>query len=243
MAMAGQDSYNKRDEKGRRQGTWRGYFSSGSVRYEGNFVDDEPTGTFRYFYPEEQLRAELIHESGKEAVAATFYHRNSEVLGKGNYVNREMHGKWLFYNEQGVLVSEHEYKNGMNHGIWKVFYPDDTIAEKETWENGAKNGRFERYYPDGSVYMVANYENDLLNGTYELYFPNGNLLVKGEYVDNLNEGRWVYYIEEGDVRKTVIYENGEVIDETILIEIKEEEAVPLRPGPSREDVPWDQDGF
>ncbi len=242
LAFAMQDEYNQRDEFGQRQGPWKGYFSSGSIRYEGNFVDDKPTGVFRYFYPQGQLRAELIHEPGKKTVEATYYHRNRRTLGKGKYVDQQMQGKWLFYNEQGVLISEHHYKNGMNHGVWKTFFSDGTVAEAEKWLSGEKNGKLERFYPDGSVYMIAHYKDDLLNGTYQLFFPDGKIMLAGEYSDNLNEGEWVYFTDEGQIQRRVFYENGVITEEKVIIET-DDEVIPIRPGPSRHDQPWGPGGF
>ena len=242
LTFAMQDEFNRRDEQGQRQGPWRGYFSSGSIRYEGNFVDDKPTGVFKYYYPQGQLRAQLIHEPGEEAVEATYYHRNRSILGNGKYVDQQMQGKWLFYNEQGVLVSEHHYENGKNHGTWKTFFTDGTVAESENWKNGEKNGKLERFYPDGSIYMIAHYKDDLLNGEYKLFFPDGKSMLTGKYSDNLNEGEWIYYTDEGQIQKIVVYEIGVITEEKVFIET-DDEAIPLRPGPSRHDQPWDPGGF
>ncbi len=237
-----QDEFNRKDEKGQRQGPWRGYFSTGSIRYEGNFVDDKPTGVFKYFYPQGQLRAELVHEPGEDAVQATYYHRNRSVLGKGKYVDQQMQGKWLFYNDQGVLVSEHHYQNGENHGVWKTFFTDGTIAESEKWVNGKKTGKLKRFYPDGSTYMIANYKNDLLNGEYMLFYPDGKPMLTGKYSDNINEGEWIYFTDEGQIQKRVAYEKGVIIEEKVFIET-DDEAIPIRPGPSRHDQPWGPGGF
>jgi antitoxin component YwqK of YwqJK toxin-antitoxin module len=242
VSSAFQDEYNRRDEQGQRQGPWRGYFSTGTIRYEGNFVDDKPTGVFKYFYPQGQLRAELIHEPGKEAVEATYYHRNRRILGKGKYVNQKMEGEWLFYNEQGVLVSEHHYEDGKNHGVWKTFFTDGTVAEKEKWVKGEKNGKLERFYPDGSIYMIANYRNDLLNGDYKLLYPDGKPMLTGKYTENINEGEWIYYTDEGQIQRIVVYENGVITEEKVFIET-DDEAIPIRPGPSRQDQPWESGGF
>ena len=242
LTFAMQDEFNRRDEQGQRQGPWRGYFSSGSIRYEGNFVDDKPTGVFKYYYPQGQLRAQLIHEPGEESVEATYYHRNRSILGNGKYVDQQMQGKWLFYNEQGVLVSEHHYENGKNHGTWKTFFTDGTVAESENWKNGEKNGKLERFYPDGSIYMIAHYKDDLLNGEYKLFFPDGKSMLTGKYSDNLNEGEWIYYTDEGQIQKIVVYEIGVITEEKVFIET-DDEAIPLRPGPSRHDQPWDPGGF
>ncbi len=241
-AYAGE--FNKKDEQGRRQGEWRGYFASGALRYEGQFVNNEPIGVFTYYYPQGGVRAELIHEKGEEAVKATYYHRNrrQSIMGEGFFVNQKMNGLWRFFNEQGVLLAEHFYHEGENHGVWKTYYDNGTLAEMQTWHRGEQQGPMERYFPDGTLYMRAHYENNLLNGAYEIYHVNGQLSLQGVYRDDLNENTWTYYTPNGEIIRKVTYKDGMIVHEEVLLDL-EEEAIPLRPGPSRHDTPWDMNGF
>ena len=41
---------NKTDANGKKQGDWKKYYENGFVRYQGQFKDDKPVGTFNYYY-------------------------------------------------------------------------------------------------------------------------------------------------------------------------------------------------
>ena len=55
---------NKIDENGKKQGPWKKtYPRSIAVQYEGQFKDDKPVGTFKYYYPSRKIQADFISES------------------------------------------------------------------------------------------------------------------------------------------------------------------------------------
>ena len=49
---------NVTDSKGMKQGEWRKLDANGKVIYEGQFKDNIPQGTFRYFYEDGKIRSE-----------------------------------------------------------------------------------------------------------------------------------------------------------------------------------------
>ncbi len=228
---------NQKDESGRRQGLWRGYFATGKIRYEGNFIDDLPLGVFKYFYPQGQLRAELIHQPGEKAVKATYYHRNRAILGEGFFVDQQKEGLWRFFSDKGILTLENFYQDGVNHGVWKTYYNNGRQAELITWHRGAQQGLYERYFITGSVQIRANFENNLLHGKYEVFYPSGQPRVTGYYNNNVSDKVWTFLSQRGEIQKIIVYEEGTVIREDIYIKT-DDEAIPLRPGPSIHDDPF-----
>jgi len=238
---SGQSStYNQVDQKGLRQGAWRGYFASGSLRYEGNFIDNKPTGLFTFFFPEGQKRAELIHHIGEASVKATFYHRNGNMLGEGFFVNRQKDGLWRYFSETGLLMAESFYQNNLNHGVWKTFYPGGQTGEIVTWHRGQRNGPWEKFLPDGTLLLRANFANDMLNGRYQLFHLNGQLRVIGHFVNDKRDDVWLYYADNGLLEKKITYDNGIVVKEQIHIESPEPD-IPLTP--ERRSIPENPFGF
>jgi len=228
---------NQKDQLGRKQGLWRDYFATGTLRYEGNFVDNIPTGVFKYFYPQGQLRAELIHQPGEKAVKATYYHRNRAILGEGFFVDREKEGLWRFFSDEGILTLENFYQNGLNHGVWKTFYDNGRQAEHITWHRGVQQGLYERYFTTGAVQIRTTYENNQLHGKYEVFYLNGQPRVTGFYKNNIPDKVWTFFGQLGEIQKVVIYEEGVIIREEIHVKT-DDEAIPLRPGPSIHDDPF-----
>ncbi len=230
-----QHEFNQKDDQGLKQGKWRGYFESGGLRYEGQFVDDQPRGVFKYYYPQGELRAELVHQPGEEAVKATYYHKNQQIFGEGFFIDKEKDGLWRFFTDEGILIADNYYQNGLNHGVWKSYFDDGKLAEIQTWHQGEQTGLYERYYTNQNVYIRAQYKKGDLDGKYEIFYEDGKPMVIGYYASNINDKIWTYYAQSGDIEKKIIYDEGEILKEEVFIEKEDDEALPLRPGPSKFD--------
>ncbi len=230
MAVAQENNVNQKDEDGLRQGRWVGHFSNGNLRYEGNFVDNEPVGVFKYYYPDGPLRAELKHlEEEENMVKATFYHKNRQIMAEGFFDNRKKQGLWRFFNRQGRLMAENYYHQDENHGVWKAYYPSGQLAEKVTWHYGEKEGPWKRFFESGIPRLITNHQNDKLSGDYELFYDNGNAALKAFHKENQPHQTWKYYSPAGELEKVIEYDMGKILDRTVYIERDEEETIPLYP--------------
>ena len=99
MTATAQD-FNQTDDKGRRQGTWRDYYSNGQLRYEGEFKNDKCKGTFRYYDEQGNLKAtNEFDKSGERALNKT-YAPNGRVVATGYYLNQKKDGEWKYYDAQ-----------------------------------------------------------------------------------------------------------------------------------------------
>ena len=95
MTAMAQD-FNQTDDKGRRQGTWRDYYSNGQLRYEGEFKNDNCKGTFRYYDEQGNLKAtNEFDKSGERALNKT-YAPNGRVVAPGYYLNQTKDGEWKY---------------------------------------------------------------------------------------------------------------------------------------------------
>lgn len=64
---------------GRRDGIWKHYYvPSGKLRFEGNYIDDNPDGKHTYYYP------------------------NGKVQQTGKYIVGRKEGNWEYYGEDGL---------------------------------------------------------------------------------------------------------------------------------------------
>jgi len=233
--LAGQ--INKRDEQGRRQGPWQGTFPSGRIRYQGQFENDNPTGTFKYFYNDGALRAELTHTLGKDTVPAVYFHRNRQKLAQGQFVTNQREGLWVFFSERGERLSETWYKNGLQHGKTTTYFPNGPIAETVDYVDGEKHGQWIQYFEDGTFRLNALYEKNNLNGQFKLFHENGKPLLTAYYNNNLPHQHWTFYTAEGEVEREIFYQNGLIVEEKIHIEREIEITIPLKPSAGRtEDI-------
>jgi antitoxin component YwqK of YwqJK toxin-antitoxin module len=192
-------NYNQEDGMGRKQGKWLKTYANGNTRYEGQFRDDRPYGTFKYYSLTGKLEAETSYsDDGIVAYTKTYYPEGG-IRAEGKYINQKRDSIWRFYSKPDrKLVAEESYKLGLLEGKSIVYYAESgRPAEITFYKENMKSGRQEKFFPEGKLMSVANYENDEMSGSFESYHPNGQLQVRGTYSNGRQTGRWVYYDEEG----------------------------------------------
>jgi antitoxin component YwqK of YwqJK toxin-antitoxin module len=75
-----QDTANRSDEKGLKQGYWKKFDEGGLLKYEGRFIDDKPVGEFVYYYPDETVKARsTFFDDGKGSFTTTFHHTGTKM--------------------------------------------------------------------------------------------------------------------------------------------------------------------
>ena len=124
LAIFGQDTINKTDAGGKKQGFWIKKDKDGKKIYEGQFNNDIPYGTFKYYYPDGALKAvSVLSDNGRCSRTTTFF-KNGRKMAEGKYIDEKRDSTWKFYTEfDNIMVSEEFYKDGKKDGISKTFYP------------------------------------------------------------------------------------------------------------------------
>lgn len=72
---------------GARNGMWKSFYTDGTPRFEGSYVDDNLNGKVTWYWP------------------------NGKKKDEGNYQNGSRDGDWNIYNEDGSLFMTISYKN------------------------------------------------------------------------------------------------------------------------------------
>jgi antitoxin component YwqK of YwqJK toxin-antitoxin module len=207
-----QETLNKKDAAGRRQGHWIKLDSAGRKVYEGQFKDNLPQGTFKYYYPGGSVKAvSAFSEDGKTAATTTWF-PNGKKNAEGRFVNEKREGLWRFFSEfDESLVSEEMYENGKKNGPAKTYFAGKTVAEVITWKDGLKEGSWMQYFDDGTVKLQGNYTNDLKEGPLTVYYPNGQKFNTGQYHTGYPDGKWLSWDLDGKLLSTDIYNQGILI--------------------------------
>ncbi len=84
----------------------------------------------------------------------------------------------------------------------------------EQYKFGKKNGSWEYYTDHGKLIEVISYRNNQQTGPYKKYYPNGKVQVEGQYRLQRKESKWIYFDKGGDIQKTELYKQGELIKQT-----------------------------
>lgn len=209
VGAAAQDS-NRVDNRGRKQGLWKKY-DKNILLYEGNFVNDVPTGVFTYYHKNGKIKSECDFISGTSKVKATLYHENGQKSGEGIFVDQIKDSVWNYYGQDGKLIKVESYRNGEKHGEWKTFSAQTGILlEEERFDNGRLNGPAKIFFINGDLQNLINYIDGQRNGAFESYYTGNVLSSKGVYHNNLPIDTWTYYDGDGQLRKTVDYKDGKV---------------------------------
>jgi antitoxin component YwqK of YwqJK toxin-antitoxin module len=203
---------NRVDEKGRKQGYWKVYDSTGELKFEGNYADGKPIGKFTYYYGNGVVKAEVINQDSGRISHIRMYHPNAKLMATGKYVNQKKDSTWFYYNqEDGSLASEEIYLNTLKEGEWKTYYPGGQVMEVTVYHNDIKEGPWKQYFSDGSLKSECNYVNDLLEGLYVIHHLNGKVEISGTYVHSQKDGVWVYLSDIGEMEAKETYDMGNLV--------------------------------
>lgn len=211
MAFCQQDSVNRMDAAGHKQGKWIGYYDDGSKRYEGTFRDDKPLGIFTYFDKNGFVNMLMYHKKDGKTTVANAYHPNGRIMAMGLYREQKKDSVWQYYNEREALVSTETYRKGVKDGIERAYYPDGQLAKVLNWKNGKKEGPVKEFFQDGEIKYKGNYVNDKLEGEVVYNYPNGRKKVVGHYLNNLRDGLWKEYYKDGLPKAQRLYAKGKLL--------------------------------
>ncbi|HUH33356.1 MAG TPA: hypothetical protein VLZ28_05340 [Daejeonella sp.] len=107
-------------------------------------------------------------------------------------------GLWISKDGNGEegYKSRGRYKKGKEKGVWKFFY-NDTLYQKDRYSGNSARVRY--YHPNKKVSARGNTQMDYDGKLAHWYYT----------------GDWKYFDVKGKLVKTVTYEKGNAIAETI----------------------------
>jgi len=209
------DTLNKTDKTGKKQGYWKKKDEKGILKYEGAFINNDPTGEFKYYYEDGKIRAiSKFFEKGLRSFTVSYF-PNGKLMSEGYYISTHKDSTWKYYNGIDVVIREEFYRNNLKNGEWKTYYPDGSLTDKITWKNGKKEGPWEQNYSGGT--LKTQFKNDKLEGNYQVFTPSGKLRNQGKYINNLKEGIWFWYDEKGLPNKKFVYKNDKLKGKYIVL--------------------------
>jgi len=106
------------DKNGLKQGKYKAYFNTGTLRNEGIYIDDKKNGQWKYY-------AALLNAKGSVATAELLsivtykndvkegffkdFHFDNKLMGEGNYKNNKFIGECKWYHYNGQMSSLENY--------------------------------------------------------------------------------------------------------------------------------------
>ena len=209
-----QDRINVTDKNGKKQGVWKKY-ENGKLSYVGQFKDDVPYGTFKYYHTNGKLKSETEFVQGVHKVQTVMYHENGHKASEGAYIDQQKDGEWRYYSERDTLIKIERYKVGKRDGLWQTYSPSGILLEELNYLNDKRNGVHRTYYLNGNVSLEENYVAGKTNGQSTSYYPNKGVAMTGIYHNGYRDGDWEAYDVNGKIRSTTVYKNQR-IDKTYI---------------------------
>lgn len=196
--MFSQNLYNQLDEKGNKDGLWKGFYvDTKNQKYEGTFDHGKEVGIFTFYDNTKTKRVIATREfNPKDNSAYTiFYDQLKNKVSEGKVVNKLHEGEWKYYHKASkTIMTIENYSNGNLEGLRTVFYPNGKIAEEAIYKNNLKNGAYKRYTENGIIIEELNYKNNQFDGLAIFRDAgDGNIISKGKFVNGKKEGIWQFY--------------------------------------------------
>lgn len=209
------DTLNKTDKTGKKQGYWKKTDEKGILKYEGYFVNNFPSGEFKYYYDDGKIKAiSKYFEKGLRSFTTTYF-PNGKLMSEGYYISTHKDSCWKYYNGFDVVIKEEFYRANLKNGEWKTYYDDGSLTDRMCWKNGKREGPWEQNYSGGS--LKTQFKNDKLEGNYQVFTPEGKIRYQGKYKNNLKEGLWFWFNEDGLPCKKYMYSNNKLISKELVV--------------------------
>jgi len=203
---------NRIDKMGRKQGLWEKKYPNGVIRYKGHFIDDKPTGIFKYYYDNDSLRIISIFSDNGKVARSHEYYSSGALISTGKYVNQQKDSVWKYFDGAEGVVKKEQYVLGKKEGKQVIFYKSGNVQETKMWHDGLEDGPWQQFFENGELKIDGNYVKGKLEGPVIFYDPGNKVAIRGNYNNDVKDGQWIYYSEERGSTDTVIYAKGHMLN-------------------------------
>jgi antitoxin component YwqK of YwqJK toxin-antitoxin module len=218
--MAFAQDFNKLDEKGLKQGTWKGIFEeSKRPRYQGTFEHGKEIGLFKFF---DDTKAGTIiatreFNAKDNSCYTTFFNQKSNKVSEGKVVNKKFDGEWKYYHENLPLIMTTEfYANGKLNGVRKVFYRNGNIAEETTYVNDVKEGNYKKYTENGVILEETIYKKGEYDGQAIFRGADNQISGQGLFKNGKKVGMWKI-LEEDKLKNVNMNKQGKKFQKKVNV--------------------------
>lgn len=210
------------DEEGVKQGLWKEYYDTGELRSEGKYEDGVRVGDWKYYYKNGKTEQKGKYVKGKPEGDWRWFHENGNPWREEVYFKGREDGASVEYNDTGLVVAKGEYIEGEKAGKWVYEYGDH--REEGSYKDGLRDGEWKSWYKNGDLSFEGKYVNGLEEGKHKWYYDNKKVREEGKYILGSKEGVWKKYDSDGIEAIEITYlNNKEIKIDGIKVKPSEEE--------------------
>lgn len=122
---------------------------------EGQVIDNQPTGLWRSYYENGNIKNAVNYENGKIVGVAYFYYNDVENT------------------QRAEVIFEEDYIEG----TYKEYYDNGARKANILYKNGERNGDAEYYYTTGNLKIKAHFKDNLKHGKWVYYDEKGDIIL------------------------------------------------------------------
>jgi antitoxin component YwqK of YwqJK toxin-antitoxin module len=173
-----QDTLNRIDEQGRKQGHWRveapnadkpGYVN-GQLIEEGRYTNSKRIGTWRTYWPTGKVKSEISYQMGRPKGAYTTFYADGQVEEQGSWDLDRNTGKFQRFHPNGKLAQDFTFNEyGVRDGVQRYFHENGQLEVEVNIKEGKEEGTLKRYYANGEVQQVAQFNGGEINEATSKY--------------------------------------------------------------------------
>jgi len=136
------------------EGPYRAFYEDGqTIQSEGKITDGKPTGLWRSYYKNGNLKSSVNYKEGKVDGIAFFFFKDGKETKMAEIVFEEdvIEGKYQEFFQNGAQKATLTYEEGKLEGDAEFFYPTGRIKIKGKYKDNEKRGKWLFYDEKGEV--------------------------------------------------------------------------------------------
>lgn len=217
-----QEVLNRTDANGLKQGKWVGRYPDGKLKYEGTFENNQPTGAWKRYHENGQIKAVLSYRFHSARAFASLFDEEGRRYAMGLFDGTQRDSCWNFYSGENLVLTEN-YRLGRKEGKSIAYGQDGKILSEKMWKGDQLDGISIEYYPAGIKRNEITWSRGKKHGPAHFYDENGTITTEGNYNNDLSNGLWKIFDKSGKIKYQVTYENGEIKNGSELDSMKMKE--------------------
>ncbi len=188
------------------QGSWKKYNPLGLLMEDFNYIDGLLSGPQRTYYANGSVKEEYACDSNNITGIYKKYRINGrpEIIGHYNKAGRN--GEWLTYYSNDTLESRSFYVDDMQAGRQFNYEPDGKISTVDIFNNSGENIRSIVYDHLGEI--KADVDHEWGSVVSEICYPGGRIKSITSYADNLLNGTQTSFFPDGNLASQSFYLYG-----------------------------------
>ena len=145
------------------------------------------SGVFCQESPEVELRDELYYfKNEKQPYSGDnicIYKGNGGYAIQGEIKNGVKYGVETSWHKNGQIMKKGNFIDGKEEGNWAVWYENGQITAKGNFIDGKEDGKFTSWYENGQKWGEGNFIDGKEDGKFTSWYENGQIEAEAIYKD------------------------------------------------------------